>query len=230
MIGRFKKSAYEEAFDAGSKAGFAVIDHEHIDKDKIEGWYTTPYNFRGQPVIGYAVTKVDIKPADELRESNTMEFYVTSPRSGRRDNVEDIVAKTGGSVELTLQSDGSRISYDDAREALGRFASASSEYPHVMNYPEYARLFEPIEYKGMRIEADAKAYSTYLDSVGGQLRSGEPRFVGRITTFRTFESCRGELEEEADYLISSSGGSYRPRDPFDLSDVADVSDAPDVPE
>lgn len=199
-----KRPLYEEVFKEGRAKGFDVKSHNQLSENTVEGWYYTPYVFDNRPVIGYAATTLNVsgptmEPVgpDSLRWSHQVELWVKNSRSGILSNIEDVSSSEHKPIVLTdSKNGGSVVTYWEATDALEKFASASTEYPHVMPYREYRRLVGEPEDK----RSSPGDYLTYLNEIGKQFsRPGGPMFVGEIKNLNDFEAARINLEADAQY-------------------------------
>ena len=194
-------NSFSEVYKRGVEAGYSITNARiYLDeegKENVETNMSTPYVDRnGVDIKGYAV--VPVTHGKGLRDSNTVEFFSDGHNL---DYMED-------PADATLyDKSGNMVSTKDAREEMGRFAAAGSEYPHVMPYEEWLPLRER---NAKRLGLDAPTeddYNNYLDSMERQMLE-RIKFVGRNTTFEDIQSLRENTPGKVDERYAEMDAYY----------------------
>lgn len=169
---------YQQVFQDGVAKGYSVTyarQYETPTGSDVEVRMQTPFvNGKGQPITGYAVTPLTHTKGDVLRESNTVELYDGSQNMDYQDlGYHNLYDKAGNPVDL-----------EKARQEMSQFASAASEYPHVMMYEEWLSSAKK-NYERLQLgEPDESGYECYLESEHKKLMSKDFTYVGEITSVR----------------------------------------------
>lgn len=155
-------------------------------KENLEVTMTTPYFYNGEPVNGYAV--VDCGSVDvNKRTYNTCELW----QHGH--NLEDVVGVNNGTATTVIvqDKDGHNVDYKNVLDEMGQFARDKSVCPHVMNYGEFASVYNNTHQKSKTYKsfepygftvptADEDRYNTYLEQTKSLMRSGM-KYIGEVT-------------------------------------------------
>lgn len=194
-------NSFSEVYKRGVDAGYSITNARiYLDeegKENVETNMSTPYVDRnGVDITGYAV--VPVTHGKGLRDSNTVEFF---SNGHNLDYMED-------PADATLyDKSGNMVSTKDAREEMGRFAAAGSEYPHVMPYEEWLPLRE-CNAKRLGLDAPTEDdYNNYLDSMERQMLE-RIKFVGRNTTFEDIQSLRENTPSKIDDRYAEMDAYY----------------------
>ena len=188
-LANYKRPLYERAYQEGLDQGFSVKSVRQYSvpetgKRYLEIRMGTPYQAFGSELEGYGVVHLDNKHIDGHRDVDTLEFYLENGA-----NVEDVNEETGGSRDAILVDDNGQIPEQEAARVMGRFAAAASEYPHVMQYPEFLDFRKEVNQR-MGLDAPTvQDYSTYLDHMREQMRSGDVTFIGEVQTPSQLTAC-----------------------------------------
>ena len=177
---------YAKIYKQGIADGFSVIDARHYYvkeadsymRPDLEQMLATPWVCDNVPVFGYTVTNVDAKRERECgyRETNLHEFWIYDTQKGCPRNLDDVHPEG-----YTLQdATGKPVDMDSARNRMGDFAAAASNYPHVFMASEYAESRNYLNARMGLPEVTAKDYAIYLDSMERQLQD-RITFTGKIT-------------------------------------------------
>ena len=202
------KSEYQRVYDEGIQEGFSVgMARQYYNRDRqgnidpnkpqLEQLMpSTPYLFRGEPVVGYTVTDLSADQSrvkgDSLRNTVTHEFHVYAPQyEGGPDvlrNVDDLIG-VNEKISFTDKNTGKDVSLNDAMDHMGAFAAAASEFPHVFAPDEYKEARSYLNGRlGLPMPTDDD-YNEYLNNVENQLKQRVP-FVGAVTNLTEMEQFR----------------------------------------
>lgn len=195
-------NSFSEVYKRGVEAGYVITNArvylDEKEQEQVETVMSTPYVDRnGTAITGYAV--VPVTHGMGLRDSNTVEFYSNGHNLDYMEDPADAVL---------YDKAGNMFSTKDAREEMGRFAAAGSEYPHVMPYEEWLPLRER---NSRRLGLDAPTdsdYDNYLDSMERQMLSRSIKFVGRNTTFDDIQSLRENTPGKLDARYNEMDAYY----------------------
>lgn len=193
-------SLFKKTYNDGVNQGFTVTDVQQSSSMGVPIVTTemkTPYTYNGEPLMGFAVTELSQTEDDKLRKSQGMELWTVNGLGQRDRNLEDVV---GGGDFSVQDKDGNTVSYADARDSIGTFSAAASEYPHVFMYDEYVAVRTPINERlrvGPPNEVD---YEKYLDSVFRQMGSKDFTFVGAITDRNGLTQARNSMPSVQDMM------------------------------
>lgn len=190
---------WQNIYQDGCKAGFAITEAKrvHVGKPDSSVLYQmdTPYQTKdGQKVYGYASVKMD-----GPRHVHGLEFWIQDGYCLR--NLEDVDRERGGKP-MDLFQDGSWILQSDALDAMGSFAKAASNYPHVALYPEFAEVQTWKNQKFGFGEATPEDYDRYLDGVQRQMLAGDIQYIGSMTTVKDLGLARASRPQtEAETVL-----------------------------
>ena len=176
---------YAQVYKQGVADGFEIVDArqyyvQSMDmRPDLEQMMMTPWTCGGRPVFGYTVTNVDL--GDERRkgerETMTHEFWVYDAEKGMPRNLDDVYPN---GYKLQDPS-GKNVSFSEAFEQMGNFASAASYYPHVFMAPEFVEARNYLNGRMGLPPVMAKDYENYLKHMENQVQSRDFTFVGKIT-------------------------------------------------
>lgn len=190
-----EKAEYQKEFESGTQDGFRVtmarqyypLDYRTQEPDptrpQLEQTMETPFVFHDQPVIGYTITDLSAKNSpvkgEGLRPTITHEFYIQPSDRPEPKNIDDVIQPNEKYV-FTDKNTGADVSLNEARDRMGKFASAASEYPHVFTPDEY---METRSYLNGRLGLDMPTSDDYAQYLGNVDRQLEQRitFVGAVT-------------------------------------------------
>lgn len=204
-----KKPLFKDVFDRCSDRGYEVVSaKQSAGVGSVPVLHTemkTPYMYQGEPLMAVSTTDLSAAKGDTLRASRDTELWTVNGLGQRDRNLEDVMAGD----DMVQDKTGNVISASDARADAGRFASAASEYPHVMMYEEYVEARTPVNAR-LHVDPPNEAdYDKYLDHVSNQMSSGDVTFVGGITKRSQLTAARQSVpsfqEGMDDFTRSCSG-------------------------
>lgn len=179
---------YNDGVDKGFDVTSVTSHYNAKGKEEMVMHMTTPYTCNDKPVYGYAIVSTDsaYKLDNGCRNYNTCEFYDGDPSNNAR-NLEDVYPDGF----MVKDKNGNDISYMEALDNMGMFASASSEYPHVSSYDEYITLKKPINERLGLPEPNEDDYNKYLNNCEGLMSTANgAKFIGDVKTVQDINKCR----------------------------------------
>ena len=204
------KNSYDDVYEQGVAKGYEIssvrtasIDAGQRDvlgygESAVISMKTPYFDSKGSAVTGLASVPL-VKDAE--RQSNTVEFLVNGY------NMDYIL---GGDRKLYTNT-GSQVNVEQARQEMGQFAAAGSNYPHVSFFEEW-KAEQDRKNNEIGLEsvpgADVSLYLVYLDYMANKMNNGQ-RFVGDIQTINDFGKAQESIKfymvlhpdyaQEADY-------------------------------
>lgn len=166
---------FQDIYKQGLDQGFEITNARTYlsnGKQVVATDMSTPFfNVKGVPVTGHA--DIPVTHGRDLRESQSVEFFADG---------HNLDYESGENAKLFTKG-GLTVDMEDARKAMGGFAAAGSEYPHVELYDDWKKLQEK-NYERLKIESEPTEadYERYLDMMERQLMSKNFQFVGQITS------------------------------------------------
>lgn len=150
----------------------------------------TPYQLKdGRPVYG-----VGSVSASRPKNARDLEFWVED-ETGTLRNLDDVTARMGQTFDL--YQNGSWVNSDDAREDVGAYLLAASEYPHVALYEEFAEVQRINNQRFGFGEPTPEDYNRYLDTVQKNMLSGDVQYIGKMTRPKDLFLARASCPETA---------------------------------
>lgn len=189
------KNSYDDVYEQGVAKGYEIssvrtasIDAGQRDvlgygESAVISMKTPYFDSKGSAVTGLASVPL-LKDAE--RQSNTVEFLVNGY------NMDYIL---GGDRKLYTNT-GAQVNVEQARQEMGQFAAAGSNYPHVSFFEEW-KAEQDRKNNEIGLErvsgADVPLYLVYLDYMANKMNNGQ-RFVGDIQTINDFGKAQESIK------------------------------------